>query len=185
MIRKLETDRLLLRPFELSDANKVQLLAGDKEVASTTLAIPHPYPDGAADQWIEAARQAAENGDRYAFAVVRKEDEELVGNMSIGIARHHNRAELAYWIGKPYWGQGYATEAARRMVQFGFEELELNRIHAAAMTKNPASYKVMINVGMKYEGTFPQHIMKWGQYEDLVFYGMIRTDLPKQMTFFI
>lgn len=179
MTLKLETDRLLLRPFELFDAKQVQLLAGDKEVASTTLAIPHPYPDGAAEQWIEASRHAAENGDRYAFAIVRKEDDVLLGNLSIGIARHHKRAELAYWIGKPYWGQGYATEAARRIVQFGFKELELNRIHAAAMTRNPASYKVMINVGMKYEGTFPQHIMKWEQYEDLVYYGMTQSDLPK------
>ncbi|MGO4371700.1 GNAT family N-acetyltransferase, partial [Paenibacillus sp. MCAF20] len=90
--------------------------------------------------------------------------------------KHHNRAELAYWMGKPYWGLGYATEAARRVVQFGFEELALNRIHAAAMTRNPASYNVMIKAGMKYEGTFPQHIKKWEQYEDLVFYGLNRSD---------
>ncbi|MGO4540433.1 GNAT family N-acetyltransferase [Paenibacillus sp. 2TAB19] len=176
MILTLQTDRLLLRPFEGADAKQVQLLAGDKDVASTTLAIPHPYPDGAAEQWIEASRQASVQGDRHVFAIVRQEDYVLLGNMTLGITKHHNRAELAYWMGKPYWGLGYATEAARRVVQFGFEELALNRIHAAAMTRNPASYNVMIKAGMKYEGTFPQHIKKWEQYEDLVFYGLNRSD---------
>ncbi|XEC96733.1 GNAT family N-acetyltransferase [Paenibacillus tarimensis] len=174
-----ETDRLLLRLFESADAKTVQSLAGTKEVARTTLSIPFPYPDGAAEKWIEATRQSAEKGDNYAFAMIRKEDEALVGNMSLGVSKNHKRAELAYWVGQPFWGKGYATEAARRIVRFGFEELNINRIHAAAMTKNPASYKVMSKIGMKYEGTFPQHILKWGSYEDLVFYGMVRSDYLK------
>ncbi|SDD17331.1 Protein N-acetyltransferase, RimJ/RimL family [Paenibacillus sp. UNCCL117] len=171
-----ETNRLTLRPFELTDAKMVQLLAGSEEVASTTLSIPYPYPDGVAEKWIEAVRQSIEKGENYAFAIVKKEDGALIGNMSMGVSLKHKRAELAYWIGKPFWGQGYATEAAKRIVQFGFEDLGLNRIQAAAMTRNPASYKVMIKIGMKYEGTFPQHVLKQENFEDLVYYGMMKSD---------
>jgi ribosomal-protein-alanine N-acetyltransferase len=179
LVYKFETNNLLLRFFELSDAKMVQELAGNEEVASTTLAIPHPYPDGAAEQWIENVRQSSEKGDSYAFAMIKKDDGLLIGNMSMGVSKKHKHAELAYWVGKPFWGQGYATEAAQRVIQFGFEDLELNRIFAAAMTKNPGSYKVMRKIGMKEEGTFPQHVLKWGTYEDLVFYGMVESDYLK------
>ncbi|RAV09195.1 GNAT family N-acetyltransferase [Paenibacillus contaminans] len=179
MTHKFETQRLFLRFFELSDAKVVQELAGNEEVARTTLSIPYPYPDGAAEKWIETVRQSSEKGDSYAFAIIKKDDGALIGNMSMGVSSKHKRAELAYWIGKPFWGQGYATEAARRIVQFGFEDLELNRIFAAAMTKNPGSYKVMTKIGMKEEGTFPQHVLKWGVYEDLVFYGMMQSEYLK------
>jgi ribosomal-protein-alanine N-acetyltransferase len=180
MALKFETTRLLLRFFELSDARMVQQLAGNEEVARTTLAIPHPYPDGAAEQWIENVRQSSEKGDSYAFAMIKKEDGSLIGNMSMGVSQKHKRAELAYWVGQPFWGQGFATEAARRIVQFGFDDLDLNRIFAAAMTKNPRSYNVMSKIGMNEEGTFPQHVLKWGIYEDLVFYGMVKSEYLKE-----
>ncbi|NOU86203.1 GNAT family N-acetyltransferase [Paenibacillus sp. LMG 31460] len=108
--------------------------------------------------------------------MVKKEDESLIGCMSLGVAKNHKRAELAYWVGQPYWGQGFAIEAAKRIVQFGFEVLELNRIFAAAMTKNLGSYRVMSKIGMKDEGIFKQHILKWDVFEDLVFYGMTKID---------
>ncbi|KRF03296.1 hypothetical protein ASG89_22880 [Paenibacillus sp. Soil766] len=75
MILNFETNRLFLRLFEPSDAKMVQVLAGNVEVAGTTLSIPHPYPDGVAEGWIEATRQSFEKGDSYTFAMVKKEDE--------------------------------------------------------------------------------------------------------------
>lgn len=98
-----------------------------------------------------------------------------MGVVSLGLAMAHHRAELGYWIGKPYWGQGYMTEAARAVIEFGFQQLSLNRIVAYAMTKNPASSRVMEKNGMTYEGTFPQHVRKWDDYEDLVAYGIVRS----------
>jgi ribosomal-protein-alanine N-acetyltransferase len=99
--------------------------------------------------------------------------------MSINVSKHHKRGELAYWLGRPFWGNGYATEAAKRLVAFGFKDLELNKICAAAMTKNPASSNVMKKVGMKFEGEFKQHILKWNEFEDLVYYGMTKIDHDK------
>lgn len=112
MVLKFETNRLHLRLFELSDAKTVQVLAGNEKVASTTLSIPHPYPDGAAKEWIERTRQAAENGYIYAFAMVRREDKSLIGCMTLRVTKDHNHGELAYWVGQPFWRQGFATESS-------------------------------------------------------------------------
>ncbi|WP_135557058.1 GNAT family N-acetyltransferase [Paenibacillus cymbidii] len=180
MTPRLETERLALRLFELADAPEVQRLAGAAEVARTTLSIPHPYPDGAAEAWIERTRQVYASGSIHAFAVEAKvpplsrETGELAGCVSLRVNGAHRHAELAYWIGRPFWGRGYATEAARAVVRYGFGELKLNRIFAAAMTSNPASSRVMAKLGMKHEGTFSQHIWKDGSFADLVYYGVVQ-----------
>ncbi|WP_454193463.1 GNAT family N-acetyltransferase [Paenibacillus sp. Marseille-Q7038] len=166
------TERLILRPLQLADAPSIQKLAGEKEVASTTLSIPHPYPDGAAEAFIMATHDRYRKNLGSTFALVSKETSELLGCAGMHIVSDYNRAELAYWIGKPYWGSGYATEAVQRMMEYGFDELKLNRLWAAALTRNPASSAVMQKNGMKYEGTLVQHIKKWGEYEDLVYYGI-------------
>ncbi len=170
----LGTERLILRPLHAGDAGVVRELAGDCEVARTTLHIPHPYPDGAAQEWIAGLRPAAKEGRLHTFAMVRRSDDLFLGVISLATEKEHRRAELAYWLGRPYWGQGYTTEAARRMVRFGFEQLDLHRICAFAMAKNPASARVMQKIGMSHEGRLVQHIRKWDQYEDLDAYGIIR-----------
>ncbi|MNO23039.1 putative ribosomal N-acetyltransferase YdaF [compost metagenome] len=93
------------------------------------------------------------------------------------VLKSENQAELGYWVGRPFWGQGYATEAAQKIVKFGFEGLRLDHIFAAAMTKNPASYKVMQKIGMKPEDNLPKQILKSGMYEDLVHYGMVKSEI--------
>lgn len=171
-----ETERLVLRPFELSDASKVQELAGNIEVARTTLSIPYPYPDGAAEAWITACNKGTYDSNGFPYALINKDDNSLIGCMSINIEKPHKRGELSYWLGRPFWGNGYATEAAVKLVHFGFEELELNKIWASAMSKNPASFNVMKKIGMKFEGEFKQHILKWDEFEDVVFFGMTKSD---------
>lgn len=85
-------------------------------------------------------------------------------------------AELTYWIGRSYWGNGFATEAVQRVIQFGFEILKLQRIWATAMTKNHASIRVMTHANMQYEGTFRQHVLKWANYEDIALYGILKQE---------
>jgi ribosomal-protein-alanine N-acetyltransferase len=170
---RMETDRLILRLFEASDAKRVQALAGVKEVADTALSIPYPYPDGVAEAWIERTRNAALTGDIFAFALLNKLDNALIGCVSLRVAKSENKAELAYWIGQAFWGQGFATESSQAVVNFGFEYVGLNSIHAAAMVRNPASYKVMEKIGMKAVDNVPKQIIKSGVYEDLVHYEII------------
>jgi ribosomal-protein-alanine N-acetyltransferase len=171
----LETKRLLLRPFAMSDAPAVQILAAARQVADTTLNIPHPYPEDGASTWIASHPANIENG-QYTFAVVRKQDQVLVGAMGIATNSTHNKGELGYWVGLPYWNQGFATEAAQRIVHWGFEVLELNRIFARYLVRNPASARVMQKAGLKHEGIFRQDVLKWDVYEDIGLCGLIRAE---------
>jgi RimJ/RimL family protein N-acetyltransferase len=95
--------------------------------------------------------------------------------MGLVIEGKFRRAELGYWIGRPYWGNGYCTEAGQAILEYGFQALNLNRIHAYHFKRNPASGRVMQKFGMKHEGTSPQHIMKWGVFEDVELYGILRS----------
>ena len=174
---RLETDRLILRGFELADAPEVQRLAGDRAIADTTAEIPHPYPDGAAEHWIATHAGAFERGTGVCFAVTLKESGTLVGSMSVmGINRRHSRAELGYWIGREFWNRGYATEAAAAALRYGFDELGLNRIFAHHLVRNPASGAVLRKIGMAHEGRIRQHICKWGKFEDVELYGRLASD---------
>jgi RimJ/RimL family protein N-acetyltransferase len=169
---KLETERLVLRAFRLDDAPEVQRLAGAREVAAGTLAIPHPYPDGAAEEWISG--QAEEDGPT--FAIERKEDGALVGAIGLRFEREHDRAELGYWVGVPYWNRGYATEAGRAALRHGFETEGLNRIYAFHFTNNPASGRVLQKLGMTHEGRRRAHTLKRGEYLDNETYGILRSE---------
>jgi len=86
---------------------------------------------------------------------------------------------MGYWIGKSYWGKGYCTEAARRLIKYGFEELKLNRIFAHFMTGNPASGRVMEKAGMIYEGHLRQHVKKWDVVQDLKIYAILKDEYFK------
>ncbi len=172
----IQTERLLLRPFSTADAQAAQRLVSEKEFASTTSSIPHPYPDGAAKQWISTHQEEFERGESLVFAIVRRSDDMLIGTMSLQINPRHARGELAYWIGKPHWNSRYCTEAARAIVRYGFETLGLDCVCARQLTRNPASGRVMQKVGMAYEGTLRRHLRKWGQFEDLALYGLLREE---------
>jgi RimJ/RimL family protein N-acetyltransferase len=173
----LTTPRLRLRPFAPADATAVQLLAGDREIASTTLEIPHPYPDDAAAAWIASHAEQFAQGTSVHFAITLADNGQLVGTMSLmGISRRHLHAELGYWIGRPHWGHGYATEAGQAILRYAFEDLNLNRVHCHHFVRNPASGRVMQKLGMLNEGLQRQHVRKGDQYEDIEMYGILRTD---------
>jgi ribosomal-protein-alanine N-acetyltransferase len=172
----LETTRLILRPFTVADARDVQRLAGEREIASTTLNVPHPYEDGMAEQWIGTHQEKYERGELVNFAIVRRADNALIGAIGLRITPQHTHAELGYWLGTPYWNAGYGTEAARAVVAYGFERLGLHRIHASHMTRNPASGRVLQKIGMHYEGCLRQHVNKWEVFEDLALYGILQSE---------
>ena len=149
----LETERMILRSFGITDAKDVQTLAGHREVASTTYNIPHPYEDGMAETWISTHEDTFMQGKGVAYAMTLKEDDRLIGTISLmGLIIGH-KAELGYWVGVPYWGNGYCTEAGKAILEYGFNELDLNRVHASYFSRNPASGRVMEKLDMSYEGT--------------------------------
>ncbi|MEJ2355237.1 MAG: GNAT family N-acetyltransferase [candidate division WOR-3 bacterium] len=173
---KLETERLRLRFFELSDAERVRELAGDKAISDTTLHIPYPYEKGMAQEWISTHRIKFESGESMHFAIILKTTDELIGAVGLIIDKGSNRAELGYWIGKDYWNRGYCTEAAGAIVEYGFGQLLLHKITASHFSENPSSGKVMSKIGMKKEGFLKKHVVKNSKFEDLVVYGILREE---------
>jgi [ribosomal protein S5]-alanine N-acetyltransferase len=176
MFNILQTDRLRLRRFEKRDALAVQRLAGAAEVADTTLLIPHPYPDGAAEGFIESTHADWEKGEQYVFAITLHATGELCGSIGLKVSAKHERGELGYWIGVPFWNHGYCTEAGRAVLKFAFEELKLNTVGAHHFVRNPASGCVLQKLGMKYEGRLRQHVKKGDRFEDLECYSTLKSE---------
>ena len=169
----LETSRLRLRPFVPSDAETVRTLAGDYQVADTTLNIPHPYPEGAAEEWISRHPHDWAAGTGVTCAIATAGDGALVGAVGLSLKPRHAQGELGYWVGVPYWGQGYATEAARALVDFGFRTLGLHRVQARHLCRNPASGRVMQKIGMVLEGTLRESVRRWDRFEDVALYAVL------------
>lgn len=175
-MEKIETERLLLRKLLASDAERIEKLAGDFDLAKTTLNIPHPYPKGSASEFIESRHHAEEKKSIAAFAMVGKKSQLFIGLINLNLSTPHRRGELAYWIGKDYWGKGYGTEAVKALIAYGFRTLHLHRICAAAFTSNPGSWRVMEKAGLTYEGTLRQHVARLGEFHDLVYYRLLKEE---------
>jgi RimJ/RimL family protein N-acetyltransferase len=173
----LETERLLLRPLTPDDAATVARLAGSREIAHTTISIPHPYSEDQARGWIAAHTGQSATGKEIVFGVVTREDAQLIGAVGLReIDTEHSQAELGFWIAVQAWGKGYATEATRQVIRYAFEELKPNRVYAHHMVRNPASGKVLEKLGMKREGLLRQRVRKWGVFEDVVLMAILHDD---------
>ena len=173
----LRTPRLSLRPFHPGDAPRVRELAGDFEIADGTLTIPHPYPEGAAESWIATLGPAWERGESVVMAMVPHGESLPAGAVGLEISRAHRRGELGYWVGRPFWGRGLGTEAARAVAALALGELGLQRVTAHHLSRNPASGAVMRKLGMRHEGTLRRHILKWDELEDVEVYGLLPGEL--------
>jgi len=173
----LRTARLVLGSFSPEDATELQRLAGAREIADTTVSIPHPYDLDHALALIGQQRREAVRGRATNFAIRLLADGPLIGSAGLrDIDPEHLQAELGFWMGREWWGQGYAREAAAAVIRFGFDSLGLNRICAHHMARNPAAGKVLQALGMLQEGLLRQRVRKWGVYEDVVLYAIVRDD---------
>ncbi|MFZ4525701.1 MAG: GNAT family N-acetyltransferase [Chlorobium sp.] len=169
----LSTPRLLLRPYSAADAPAACRLAGDVRIADTTVSIPHPYSQEAAEAWIATHAKGFEQKTEMIFAVETKSDHQLTGTVSLlNISGAHARAELGYWISVENWGKGFCTEAVLRLIQFASEELGITRFTSLCFARNPSSARVMEKAGLKREGYLVQHMFKNGCCEDLLLYGL-------------
>jgi len=143
-----------LRPFVPADEAALVALADDAEVARWTAEVPHPYRPEDARAFIAGTARALEQGSEYAFAVERLRDGVLLG----AVTAHPGGdgvAEIGYWIGRPYWGLGYATQAVRRLARFAFADLKLAGLRASLMLDNAASERVLAKAGFVLVGQSP------------------------------
>jgi ribosomal-protein-alanine N-acetyltransferase len=171
--QELRTLRLLLRFIEPGDIPTIMRLAGAREIAATTINIPHPYTQEDGQNFLAHADQDFRAGRSVTFVVTTLSGGDLCGAVGLAIVPAHERAELGYWIGVPFWGQGFATESASAVMAFGFETLRLNRIHASHFAGNTGSQRVLEKIGMRHEGPSRQHVRKWNRFFDVENYGLL------------
>jgi RimJ/RimL family protein N-acetyltransferase len=148
----LKTARLALRAPRPEDAKAIKSLINDRRIAENTARIPHPYTLEDARTFIEAVA----NGGEPAFLITLP-DGRIVGGCGIGTLRDDG-PEIGYWIGVPYWGNGYATEAARALLDHAFGELGYDELRAGARVSNPASRRVLEKCGFQWSGVVLQRI---------------------------
>ncbi len=140
---EIKTDRLILRPCRMEDGPRLRELLNAWEVASMLAVIPHPYPEGAAEQWIatHAPRRAA--GTAYIFAITAGGD--LAG--AVGLHKQEGDFVLGYWLGVPFWGRGFMSEAVAAVVRFAFTVLELPRLTSGHFAENDRSARILRKTG--------------------------------------
>jgi ribosomal-protein-alanine N-acetyltransferase len=174
----LRTERLALTPFDQGDVTVLPALVGAREIADTTASIPHPYLPEHADAYVALAARELADGTGLHLGIRLLPDQPLIGGIALkAIDRRCLQAELGYWIAMDHWGLGYASEAARAVVRFGFDTLGLNRIYAHYLVRNPASGRVLERAGMRREGVLRQAVRKWDKLEDIVICAVLREDL--------
>jgi len=173
MISELLTERLLLRELRESDWRAIHAMTTDEQV---TRYIPVDAPS---EEETRAAIRFQMNGRDanppiYYFAVTLRSTDTLIGVCALLIGHDELRpGEILYVLNRPHWGHGYATEAARAMLDLGFRELDLHRIYATCRPANVASWRVMEKLGMRREGHLVQHRWMKGHWQDSLLYAIL------------
>lgn len=172
----LETDRLILRPLRMRDAQDLYDYARDPEVSRHVLWDTHRNISQSR-QFLRAAIAQYRRGLPGSFAITLRDSGRMIGTIGfMWINTDYYSAEVGYSLSRDYWNQGIMTEALRAVVAFGFDSLRLNRIEAQHETSNPASGRVMAHVGMRYEGTLRQRLRNKGRFVDVALYAILRGD---------
>jgi RimJ/RimL family protein N-acetyltransferase len=171
--------RLDLVPVARERVPELTRLLNDPSVARWTLHIPHPYSEANAVWWVRRATRDRRNGTALSLSIVRRSDGALVGG--VGLHQLHEEAECAeigYWLGRAFRGQGYATEAVTSLVHTGFRRLKLHRIEALVFPRNLASQGVVRRCGFRYEGRIRDEAKKDGRWLTTLLFARIVTDTP-------
>ncbi len=175
-IPTLDTEHLILRKMSVRDTDDMNEYARLAEVTKYLTWSPHPSRNYTRE-YLEYIGSRYIAGEFYDWAVVERKSGKMIG--TCGFTRfdyHSNAGEVGYVLNPAYWGNGYATEAARAVIKFGFESLLLNRISAMHIEGNSASRHVMERVGMQYEGTLRGYMLVKNQYKDICICSLLRDD---------
>lgn len=172
---RIKTERLLLRPFCLYDAKNYFSLITDPYILSGT-DMPHDIDEPSAREWIVGHPEYWERRRELFMLATSLETREIIGSISIFTHERHNKAEVGYWIAHREWGKGYATEMTLTMVTFAFKTMNLHKLEANHLVRNPSSGKVLQKIGFKNEGLLRESYLKDGIYEDLAYYGLLQSE---------
>jgi len=176
----LHTQRLLLRSLTSTDQLRLTELANDPDVARQLKNLDYPYSQQDAAEWLASLAPEWEAEQSAVFGICLKSDQgsQLVGVAGFVFDGRSNRAELGYWLGKDYWGQGVCTEAVVALLDFAFGQMGLHRVTAECLVGNPRSVAVLNKTGFSKEGCFRQHFRKEADldYQDVLTFGLLKED---------
>ena len=179
VFQPLTTARLILRPFEAADAGIMHRLVNDWAVVRMISRLPFPYPRTLADEWIGSTLRQIDGGAEYALAIAGQEGgafgTDLIGCVSVRIV--DGVGHLGYWVGRAYWGQGIATEAAGRLSRWALANLDLDRLEATVASDNPGSAAVLERIGFRRTGTGRESFLARGGEHAVVRFAATRSDV--------
>ncbi|MEO8513471.1 MAG: GNAT family N-acetyltransferase [Ignavibacteria bacterium] len=159
----LETERLLLRSLEPEDIEVIAKMFGDEEVMRF-IGEGKTYPRSAAEQSITKWNDYEREHGFTSWAVIRKEDNALIGKCGFNYLPDNSDIELSYMLDEPYWGSGYASEIAKAALEYGLNKLNMKRVVAIVYPQNSPSIRVIEKTGMKYEKEYDYHGIKMLMY---------------------
>jgi len=172
---RLRTLRLTLRPLSQRDAGRIAMLAGDRDIARMTGSIPHPYSEWQASEWLKSVA-AGEEGTVFAVDLEAK----LIGCTGYRSDDGGATAEIGYWIGKPFWGKGYATEAVSAAVTHAFEHQRYDALIGGHFEDNPASARVLAKLGFARFGEELRESASRDGKTRCVLYQLLRSELAQE-----
>ena len=147
LMKEIRTERLLIKTPEIVDKFELTQLINDKDVIKWLSEIPFPYTLCHAEEFIERSRERVLKQESYNFMIFQ--DKKMIGG--VGLSEFNNKScQVGYWLGKKYWGNGFATEALKSILDFGFDQLNLEKIYAAYKIGNEGSIRVLNKSGFEY-----------------------------------
>jgi RimJ/RimL family protein N-acetyltransferase len=173
-------DQAHLSAFRASDRDALVQHLNDRDIYERTLRIPFPYTEAAADEWLALSAQITQQQGRPVHWAIRGPDDGLIGGCGFDgfqVGKSH-RADLGYWLAKPYWGRGIMTAVVQRVCRHGFAELGLAKITAHVFAPNRASARVLQKCGFQEEGFLRKHFRKDGQLLDARAFGLLQEEAP-------
>jgi RimJ/RimL family protein N-acetyltransferase len=169
-------DQVHLSEFQASDKDALVSHLNDRDIYDRTLRIPFPYTDADADEWLALVAKITQQQGRQVHFAIRSADDSLIGGCGFDgfqVGKSH-RAEVGYWLARPFWGRGIMTVVVQRVCQHAFEELGLAKITAHVFSHNPASARVLEKCGFQQEGFLRKHFLKDGRFIDARLFGLLK-----------
>ncbi|MBI3623922.1 GNAT family N-acetyltransferase [Candidatus Pacearchaeota archaeon] len=178
---KLKTKRLMLRDWGKNDIKDLILNLNNINVSRWLFLVPYPYTKKDAEKDIQNCIRRAKKKNRrdYNLAIQLKSKKRIIGEIELICDERHNVAEVDYWLGKKYWGNGYAKEALGKMLDFAFNKLKLRRVEGSIFEGNIASEKIVKKFGFKREGLKRSSCIckADGKIKNTIIYGLLKEEL--------
>jgi [ribosomal protein S5]-alanine N-acetyltransferase len=167
---------ICLTEFRHSDTKVLAECLGDQDIYERTLRIPHPYTAADAKRWLAIVEKATKQNRQPVNWAIREDAGRVIGGIGLDglVIGQSHRAEIGYWLAKPFWGRGIMPAAVQAVCRHAFENLGLTKITAHVFSFNAASQRVLEKCGFEHQGHLRKHFLKDGRYIDAELYELVR-----------